>query len=435
MFVVITWKYFGFHMILMLAGLQGIPRELEEAAAIDGASRSQTVRRIILPLLGPTIRVSVFLSIIGAMQLFDLVWATTRGGPFHASDTMAVYLVDYGIKRTQMGYGSAIAVILFLMCARGRPCLPAFRHAPRHGRRRDAGRRLSRCRRAPQVDGDDRWSAAACHACRSAPSWASALRWVVLLAVAVAIVVPIAYAFLGGFRTTGADPQRSGRRCPIPGSSSTTPRSLTGGDVLAAAVSTASSSQRMTVVIVVTVSALAAYVFARFEFRGREALFTLFALGLLFPAAVAILPLYILLRTIGLLDNPLGVALPLAAFGIPLTIIILRPFFKSIPAELEDAAAIDGCSRFGFFWRILLPLSRPALATVGHPRPGGQLELVPAAAAHPGRTGAVDRCPSASSTSRPSTHRTWPPSSPTPRCRWSRRSSSTCSPSGSSSAA
>jgi raffinose/stachyose/melibiose transport system permease protein len=115
MFVIITWKYFGFHMILMLAGLQGIPRELEEAAAIDGASRNQTLRRITLPLLGPAIRVSVFLSIIGALQLFDLVWATTRGGPFHASDTMAVYLVDQGIKRTQMGYGSAIAVILFLM--------------------------------------------------------------------------------------------------------------------------------------------------------------------------------------------------------------------------------------------------------------------------------------------------------------------------------
>lgn len=116
MFVVISWKYFGFHMILMLAGLQGIPRELEEAAAIDGASRQQTVRKIILPLLGPTIRVSVFLSVIGAIQLFDLVWATTKGGPFHASDTMAVYLVDHGIQRAQMGYGSAIAVILFAIC-------------------------------------------------------------------------------------------------------------------------------------------------------------------------------------------------------------------------------------------------------------------------------------------------------------------------------
>ena len=79
---------------------------------------------------------------------------------------------------------------------------------------------------------------------------------------------------------------------------------------------------------------------------------------------MAILPLFILVRDLGLLDNPLGIALPEAAFGLPLTIVILRPFFRSIPKELEDAAAIDGCGSFGFFWRILLPLSRPVLATV-----------------------------------------------------------------------
>jgi raffinose/stachyose/melibiose transport system permease protein len=79
---------------------------------------------------------------------------------------------------------------------------------------------------------------------------------------------------------------------------------------------------------------------------------------------VAILPLFILVRTLGLLDSPLGIALPQAAFALPLTIIILRPFFRSIPVELEDAAQIDGCSSFGFFWRVLLPLARPALATV-----------------------------------------------------------------------
>ena len=87
-------------------------------------------------------------------------------------------------------------------------------------------------------------------------------------------------------------------------------------------------------------------------------------LGLLFPVAIAILPLFILVRQLGLLDNPLGVALPQAAFGLPLTIVILRPFFRAIPVELEDAARIDGCGTFGFFWRIVLPLSRPALATV-----------------------------------------------------------------------
>jgi raffinose/stachyose/melibiose transport system permease protein len=113
LFVIISWKYFGFHMIIMLAGLQGIPREIDEAAAIDGASRRQTIWFVTLPLLGPTIRVSVFLSIIGAIQLFDLVWATTSGGPFHASDTMATYMIDWGFERHQIGYGSAVAVILF----------------------------------------------------------------------------------------------------------------------------------------------------------------------------------------------------------------------------------------------------------------------------------------------------------------------------------
>jgi len=116
LFLIITWKYFGFHMILMLAGLQGIPRELEEAAAIDGATPRQALRYVTLPLLGPTIRVSVFLSIIGALQLFDLVWVTTRGGPVNASNTMAVFMFDRGFVRFQFGYGSAIAVILFLIC-------------------------------------------------------------------------------------------------------------------------------------------------------------------------------------------------------------------------------------------------------------------------------------------------------------------------------
>jgi raffinose/stachyose/melibiose transport system permease protein len=113
LFVVISWKYFGFHMILLLAGLQGIPHEIVEASLIDGAGRWQAFRHITLPLLGPTLRVSVFLSVIGALQLFDIVWATTRGGPVHSSDTMATYLYDFGFIRTQMGYGSAVAVILF----------------------------------------------------------------------------------------------------------------------------------------------------------------------------------------------------------------------------------------------------------------------------------------------------------------------------------
>jgi raffinose/stachyose/melibiose transport system permease protein len=115
MFVIISWKYFGFHMILLLAGLQQIPNELEEAAEIDGANHTQAIRFVVLPLLGPTLRVSIFLSMIGALQLFDLIWVTTGGGPVNASNTMATYMFDWGFERHQLGYGSAVAVILFTL--------------------------------------------------------------------------------------------------------------------------------------------------------------------------------------------------------------------------------------------------------------------------------------------------------------------------------
>lgn len=113
LFLVMTWKYFGFHMMLYLAGLQSIPRELTEAALIDGAGPWQRFRSVTLPLLAPTLRISVFLSVIGSIQLFDLVWVVTQGGPDHHSETMAVTLFQYGFKRYQVGYASAISVAMF----------------------------------------------------------------------------------------------------------------------------------------------------------------------------------------------------------------------------------------------------------------------------------------------------------------------------------
>jgi raffinose/stachyose/melibiose transport system permease protein len=115
LFFVISWKYFGFHMILLLAGLQQIPKELGEAALVDGATAWQRFRHVTLPLLGPTIRVSVFLSIIGALQLFDMVWVTTRGGPIGASSTMATYLYEQ-FRKSLFGYASAVSIVIFALC-------------------------------------------------------------------------------------------------------------------------------------------------------------------------------------------------------------------------------------------------------------------------------------------------------------------------------
>jgi raffinose/stachyose/melibiose transport system permease protein len=192
------------------------------------------------------------------------------------------------------------------------------------------------------------------------------LRYVILTVVAALILTPIAYAVLGGFKENGQLVGDPGSIIPSPWVVSNYTDVLF-GDSASLFWREAANSLIVAVVAVgltVGLASLAAFVFARMVFRGREAVYTLFTLGLLFPSAVAILPLYILVKQIGLDGNLLGVALPQAAFGLPLTIIILRPFFKSIPVELEDAAKIDGCGSFGFFWRVLLPLARPALATV-----------------------------------------------------------------------
>ena len=201
---------------------------------------------------------------------------------------------------------------------------------------------------------------------RIRPSAVGTARYAILIFVAGVILVPIGYAVLGGFKSNGqlvGDPVSI---LPNPWVFSNYT------DVLFGANSSAFWREALNSLIIAAVAvttavglaSLAAFVFARMVFRGREALYTLFVFGLLFPSAVAILPLYILLRQLGLEGNLLGVALPQAAFALPLTIIILRPFFRSIPVELEDAARIDGCGSFGFLWRVLLPLARPALATV-----------------------------------------------------------------------
>ncbi len=117
MLFILTWKYTGFALILFLAGLANIPHELTEAAAIDGASWWQTQRYVTLPMLGSTIRIWMFLSMIGSLQVFDVIWvaSTPAVRSLGATNTMATYMVDHGFNQREWGYGNAVAVILFVI--------------------------------------------------------------------------------------------------------------------------------------------------------------------------------------------------------------------------------------------------------------------------------------------------------------------------------
>jgi raffinose/stachyose/melibiose transport system permease protein len=111
-----TWKYLGLSLVLYVAAIQNIPDELVEAARIDGASMLQVVRHINIPLLSSTIRLTILLSALGSLQYFDLIWIMTNGGPVHATETMATYLFKNGFQSFEMGYGSAVGVIMFMIC-------------------------------------------------------------------------------------------------------------------------------------------------------------------------------------------------------------------------------------------------------------------------------------------------------------------------------
>jgi len=113
---VIVWKYFGFHMMLYIAGLQTIDRNLYEAAAIDGANGWQRFRYITVPGLAPMIRLSVFFSLIGSLQFFDMIVSLTGGGPLNTTHTMVSFLYYFGIGRMRVGFGSAVGVVLFILC-------------------------------------------------------------------------------------------------------------------------------------------------------------------------------------------------------------------------------------------------------------------------------------------------------------------------------
>ncbi|GCE77117.1 carbohydrate ABC transporter permease [Cellulomonas biazotea] len=190
------------------------------------------------------------------------------------------------------------------------------------------------------------------------------LVYAIALVVVALTVGPVLYGVLGGFRTN-AQLAESPAALPDPWVLTNYTGVLTNPSFWKYALNSTAIAV-LTTAIVVVFGVMAAYPLARYRFRWREPLFLVFVMGLLFPATVAIIPLFILItRDLHLGNTWWGVALPQAAFALPVTVVILRPFLMAIPNELEEAALLDGASRIGFFWRILLPLSGPGMVTVG----------------------------------------------------------------------
>ena len=193
--------------------------------------------------------------------------------------------------------------------------------------------------------------------------WGSPVTYFIALLFIAVCIAPVLYLVLGGFRTN-AQITTSPAGLPHPWvitNYTGVLKSVTfwgefANSTLVAFVST---------VGIVVLGLMVSFVLARYDFKLKGAMYTLFAAGLMFPLVIAITPLYIVIKDLGLIDNLAGVIIPQIAFGLPTTVIILVPFLRAIPKEIEEAAALDGTGRLGFFARMVLPLSLPGVVTVG----------------------------------------------------------------------
>jgi raffinose/stachyose/melibiose transport system permease protein len=194
-------------------------------------------------------------------------------------------------------------------------------------------------------------------------SWGSPTTYLVATVLIAICIAPVLYIIIGGFRSNSqitVNPSGWPDPWVLTNYTSVLQSGLFwqqfGNSMISGVATTAAT---------VALALMASFVIARYSFAGRNAMYALFAAGLMFPITVAITPLYLLVKNIGLTNNLLGVILPQIAFALPIAVIILVPFLAAIPKELEEAAAIDGASRLGFFFRMVLPLSLPGVITTG----------------------------------------------------------------------
>jgi raffinose/stachyose/melibiose transport system permease protein len=192
--------------------------------------------------------------------------------------------------------------------------------------------------------------------------WGDPVTYFIALLFIAVCVAPVLYIVVGGFRTNAQiTTSPSGLPHPWVFSNYT--------NVLKSQTFWGEFANSMIVALVstlgiVVLGLMVSFVIARYDFKFKGAMYSLFAAGLMFPMVIAITPLYLVIKDLGLVDNLFGVIVPQIAFGLPTTVIILVPFLKAIPREIEEAAAIDGTSRLGFFYRMVIPLSLPGVITV-----------------------------------------------------------------------
>jgi ABC-type glycerol-3-phosphate transport system permease component len=380
---VIAWSMIGFYMVLFVAAIKGIPGEVYDAARVDGAGRIRTAVSITVPMIRDTIRTAyVYLGILALDAFVYMQALNSNGGPANATLVISQDLLVTAFKKGKFGYassmGATLAIITLVFAAV--VFLVFYLTSGEQVAKRVAARRAAAApvagRTAPAVPR----AAVVAPTSASVPSlpprrlrtaprptiWTdqtvATISHVSLIAWSVIVCAPLVWVLMSSFKTTKeifASP------FGLP--------SNWNFDNYVSAWTTASIGMFFfntvfvvagALVIVMVLGAMCAYVLARFEFWGSRFIYYAMLAGLTFPIFLAVVPLFLTLKNIGLLNTLPGLILTYVAFALPFTVFFLHAFFKSLPQEVAEAAALDGAGPWRIFFQIMLPMAKPGMASV-----------------------------------------------------------------------
>jgi multiple sugar transport system permease protein len=387
-----VWKGIPFFTMLLLAGLKAVDNELYEAAEVDGASAFHRFRHITLPGLRYVIAVTVLLSTISTFNTFGLVYLMTGGGPGGATRLYSILAYEKAIIGLRFGPGAAVALSMA-------PVLAIFILVLARFMRHDDS--ATKTNEGP-VDRAFSWVGRALAALYNLAMWpfekiadgisavigvvgraaaarrangrstitrrqrsgiGLALRWLLLIPLLAFVLFPFYWVVITSFKTNLQIQQYRSIFWPDPWTIQQFVSLITETayltwfrNTIIVAVSTTALS--------VTLAALAGYALARLRFLGASALTTALLITYLLPGSLLFIPLYRILTTLGIVNSYWALIFTYPTFLMPFATWVLLGYYRSIPVDLEDAAMIDGATRFGAFWRITLPLATPALLSV-----------------------------------------------------------------------
>ena len=341
--LVSVWRSMGYYMVIYLAALQGVPRELYEAATVDGANKWQQFRNVTLPQIKPTTFFCTIMLVIGSFKIYDTVAIMTNGGPGRATKMLVTYIYDVAFNNIKYGQASAIAMVLLVIVL----IVTIIQFANEKNTMSQTAvvthqKAIRKDNPVMKVIG-------------------RVLLYTVLIAMALFTLIPFVWMLSSSLKLDQEVFQYPIRWIPETFHWENYRVIWERVSLLTYFKNTAIIALAVTFLQTLT-SSFAAYAFAKLRFKGRDLLFVAYIATIAVPWQAYMLPQFIMMRSMGLYDTLLAMIVlqAFSAFGV----FLMRQFYQGIPTELCEAARIDGLSEYGIWAKIMLPLSTAAIATL-----------------------------------------------------------------------